>query len=152
MTTRKHIGHFFKVIQIRIDNHMNRRLQELELTAAQGRIIGYLAHAEGSVCARDLEHFFDLSHPTVSGLISRMEEKGFVEVLPDPKDRRVKRIVLLEKGCACSRQIGAGIRAHEDQMLRGFTQEERDQFQRYLERVLENITDHAESSVPKREE
>ena len=151
MSTRQHIGHYFKVMQLRIDSSMNRQLQELDLTSAQGRIIGFLAHRKEPACARDLEKFFALSHPTVSGLISRMEEKGFVKICTDPQDRRVKRIMLREKGVACSRQIGASIEENERQMLRGFTPEETAQFRLFLERAIGNMND-AESSAPRREE
>ena len=73
MITHKHMGRYFKVMQIRMEHDLNRKLQELDLTSAQGHIIGYLTHAKEPPCARDLEQFFGLSHPTVSGLISRME-------------------------------------------------------------------------------
>ena len=146
------MGHYFKVIQIRLEHSMNRRLQELDLTSAQGHVIGFLSHTDDVPCARDIEKFFRLSHPTVSGLLSRMEAKGFVELRPDPEDRRVKRIVLLEKGMACSRQIERCIDENEQQMIRGFTQEEAKQFQRLLERAIANLSDYTESSDPKREE
>ncbi len=152
MITRKHMGHFFKVMQIRIDHHMNLRLQELDLTSSQGHIIGFLDRSPEPPCARDIEKFFGLSHPTVSGLLSRMEAKGFVEIRPDPQDRRVKRIVLLEKGMACSRQIQRSIEANERMMVRGFSEEEIAQFQSLLQRAIDNMSIDAESSDPKREE
>lgn len=152
MITHKHMGHYFKVMQIRVEHAMNRRLQELDLTSAQGQIIGYLTHSKTSPCARDIEKFFGLSHPTVSGLLGRMEAKGFVEIRPDPEDRRVKRIVLLEKGMACSRQIKQCIEENDRQMIRGFTDEEAEQFRMLLKRAVDNMCDCGESSEPKREE
>ena len=152
MITRKNLGHYFKVMQIRVEHFMNQRLQELDLTSAQGHIIGYLSHAGEPPCARDLEKFFRLSHPTVSGLLSRMEAKGFVEIRPDPEDRRVKRIVLLEKGMACSRQIERCIQENDQRMIRGFSEEEAELFRSLLQRAIENMIDDAESSQPNREE
>ena len=152
MITQKHMGHYLKTIQIRMEHLMNSRLQELELTSAQGHIIGYLAHAKQPPCARDIEKFFGLSHPTVSGLLSRMEAKGFVELRPDAEDRRMKRVVLLEKGMACSRQIHRCILENDRKMMAGFSPEETELFLQMLGRVIENMSDGAESSDPIRKE
>lgn len=152
MTTKKHLGHYFKVMDLRMEHAMNAQLQRLDLTSAQGHIIGYLTHSKEPPCARDIEKFFRLSHPTVSGLLSRMEAKGFVELRPDPEDRRVKRIVLLEKGMACSRQIERCIRENNQRMIRGFSPEEEALFRQLLERAVGNMTDDTLSSEPKREE
>ena len=47
---------------------MNRKLQELELTSAQGHVIGFLRRSKEPPCARDIETAFGLSHATVSGI------------------------------------------------------------------------------------
>lgn len=146
------MGYFFKTLEISLEGRMNRQLQELDLTSAQGHIIGYLAHSEHPPCARDLEQFFTLSHPTVSGLLSRMEAKGFVAVTPDPDDRRVKRIRLLDKGMACSRRIEASVRDNEETIVQGFTQEERALFADFLQRAIRNLNDDMLPSKPIREE
>ena len=146
------MGHYFKVIQIRMEHWMNLQLQELDLTASQGQIIGYLTHAKQPPCARDLEEFFRLSHPTVSGLLSRMESKGFIQIRPDEHDKRIKRIYLLEKGMACSRQIAQSIEDNESRMLRGFSEEEADLFQCLLRRAIDNMNDDTVPPPQKREE
>ena len=146
------MGHYFKVIQIRMEHFMNQQLQALDLTASQGQIIGYLTHAKEPPCARDLEEFFRLSHPTVSGLLSRMESKGFVEIRPDERDKRIKRIYLLEKGLACSRQIAQSIEENENRMIRGFSEEEAELFLSLLRRAIDNMSDDAVPTPQKREE
>ena len=118
---------------------MNRKLQELELTSAQGHVIGFLRHAKEPPCARDMETAYGLSHATVSGILSRLESKGFIEQRPDPKDRRVKRICLLEKGTACSESIRRHIVECEGIMTAGFSEEELEQFRGYLRRAIANL-------------
>ena len=118
---------------------MNRKLQELELTSAQGHTIGFLRRSKEPPCARDLETVYGLSHATVSGILSRMESKGFIEVRPDPRDRRVKRIYLLDKGTACSQSIARHIEESERIMTEGFSEEEVEQFRSYLTRAIQNL-------------
>lgn len=131
---------------------MNRKLQELDLTSAQGQIIGFLTHRKTPPCARDLETAYGLSHATVSGILSRMEGKGFIEVRPDPHDRRVKRIYLLEKGMACSKVIWRHIEESEQLMTAGFTAEELEQFRSYLFRAVNNLEQNVREIQSNREE
>ena len=109
------------------------------MTAAQGRIMGYLAHRKQPPCSRDIEEVFHLSHPTVSGLLSRLEKKGFIEFRSDEKDRRCKRIYMLPKGLECNETIFQTIQATERQVVEGFSPEEQQQFTGFLERAISNM-------------
>lgn len=131
---------------------MNRRLQELDLTSAQGHVIGFLKHAKEPPCARDLETTYGLSHATVSGILSRMESKGFIEQRPDPKDRRVKRIYLLERGLACSKEICLHIDELERILSRGFSPEELVLFRTFLMRAEANLSGTEDRAAIHREE
>ena len=118
---------------------MTNALAQMDLTAAQGRIMGYLAHHPQPPCSRDLEEVFHLSHPTVSGLLSRLEKKGFIEFRPDPDDRRCKRIYILPKGRECTVLMHQTIQSTEQQMVRDFTEEEKVLFAQLLNRAITNM-------------
>ncbi len=122
---------------------MTDALAKMDLTSAQGRIIGYLAHQAQPPCARDIEEVFQLSHPTVSGLLSRLEKKGFIRLDPDPVDRRCKRVVLLPKGNACNEVIRLQIQENEDRIVQGFSEAEKEQFLNYLQRAMDNMGHHS---------
>ena len=111
----------------------------MDLTAAQGHIMGYLAHREEPACPRDIEEAFQLSHPTVSGLLARMEKKGFISLLPDERDRRIKRIYIMETGHKCTEMMHSTIQNNEERMVRDFTPEEKAQFAALLERAIINM-------------
>ena len=111
----------------------------MELTAAQGQIMGYLATHPPPPCPRDLEEAFHLSHPTVSGLLSRLEQKGFVELRRDSDDRRCKRIYVLPKGMDCQHTLYQTILSNENQFVQGFSQEEQAMFRSMLQRAIANM-------------
>lgn len=134
-----HYGHLIRILHWCADQTITQALEQMELTAAQGRIVGYVAHCPQPPCPRDIEETFHLSHPTVSGLLSRLEQKGFLRLQPDPEDRRCKRIFLQEKGVQCHERIGSLIRDHEQRLVRGFTPQEREQFTSFLQRAIENL-------------
>lgn len=47
---------------------------------------------------RSLREFLSLNASTVTGIVSRLETKGYVARLPDPSDKRSTPIVLTSKG------------------------------------------------------
>ena len=114
-------------------------MKKMDLTSSQGHIMAYLAHAKTPPCPRDLEAEFHLTHPTVSGLLSRLEQKGFLELRTDPEDRRIKRIFVLEKGIQCHEVMHNTIQENELRMVEGFTPEEQELFLDFLQRAIRNM-------------
>ena len=122
------------------DQTMTEALNNMGLTASQGRLMAFLAHrGEQPTYAKDVEAEFHLSHPTVSGLLSRLEQKDFLELKTDPNDRRSKRIVISEKGMACHERMHAAIRENESRIVQGFSEEEKAQFAQFLQRAIDNV-------------
>ena len=117
---------------------MTNALAAMDLTGAQGHIMGYVAHCSQPPCSRDIEEEFRLSHPTVSGLLSRLEKKGFIEFQPDPSDRRCKRIYILPKGKECNDMMHQIIRENEQRMVQDFSEEEKELFVRLPQRASHN--------------
>ena len=111
----------------------------MDLTAAQGHIMGFIIHRDTPPCSRNIEEAFHLSHPTVSGLLSRLEKKGFIEFRTDENDRRCKRIFILPKGRELNETMHKTILATEAQLVQNFTEEEKEQFRQYLTRAIHNM-------------
>ena len=134
-----HYGPIFRGLHWCTDQMLNNTLSQMELTSSQGRILGYLAHREDPPCARDIEEHFHLSHPSVSGTLSRLEKKGFIAFRPDELDRRCKRICLLPRGMECIERMQQAISQIETQITFGFSPEERILFHDFLTRALTNM-------------
>ena len=121
------------------DQAMTNALAQMGLTAAQGHIMGFISHSAQPPCPHDIEEAFQLSHPTVSGLLARLEKKEFIALRADPEDRRCKRIYILPRGEACNQHMHESMDAIEQQLVKGFTQAEQVQFSQFLSRALENM-------------
>lgn len=134
-----HYGHMFRILHCAISQTVTQAMMEMELTSAQGRIMGFLAMQKDPPCAKDIEENFNLSHPTVSGILSRLEKKGFIEFRPDRQDKRCKRIYMLPKGTDCNERIYRTILENERLIVRGFSQEEMAQFADLLTRAANNL-------------
>ena len=136
---KPHYGHLLRILHWCTDQSMTAALETMDLTAAQGHIMGFLAHQKEPPCSRDIEEEFQLSHPTVSGLLQRLEQKGFIEQRSDPEDRRKKRIYVLEKGNACHQLMHDTIVENERRIVQDFTPEEQAQFTALLQRAIANM-------------
>ena len=134
-----HYGHYLRVLHWQFDQAVSAALAQMDLTAAQGQIIGFLSFRKEPPCSRDIEEAFQLSHPTVSGLLSRMEKKGFIEFRADPADRRCKRIRVLPKGELCRETMDRTIRDLEHQIVKDFAPREQELFHSLLLRAIENM-------------
>ena len=132
-------GHYIRLLHSATDQAMTNALASMDLTAAQGQIMGYITHSKQPPCPKDIEQAFHLSHPTVSGLLSRLEKKGFIEFRPDENDRRSKRIHLLPKGRELDETMHQTILSTEARLVQGFSKAELDQFHDLLTRALHNM-------------
>lgn len=132
-------GRIFRSLDRALGRRMDQALAGMDLTFAQGHIIGYLVHCQTPPCAKDIEERFHLSHPTVSGLLARLEKKEFIALREDPEDRRRKLVYMLPKGQQCDEAMRAVIQSGDEKVLEGFTPEEGEQFRSFLLRALHNV-------------
>lgn len=134
-----HYGPLFRVLHWCTSGLLNEAFSQYGLTASQGRVLGVIAHRTPAPCAKDLEDFFKLSHPSISGVLKRLEQKGFIELRCDPDDHRCNRIYLSSKGIECNEGIRHQIESIESTVVHGFTPEEQEQFLRFLNRSITNM-------------
>ena len=144
-------GRMFRSLDCALGHTMDQALSSMDLTFSQGHIMGYLSHCETPPCAKDIEDRFHLSHPTVSGLLARLEKKEFIALRPDPEDRRRKLVYILPKGQQCNKTMAAVIRRGDERLLAGFSEEEEAQFRQYLQRAMQNLSPEFEAELKKEE-
>ena len=126
----------------RISNAMHRLctedIAEQKLTSSQAFVLAWLAHQQQPVYPCDIGKRFGMKHPTVSGILQRLDAKGFISFIPDPDHRR-KQIVLTDKSRLCDERIKKRIRQNEQMLLDGLSSEEIDTLRNLLDRVIGNI-------------
>ena len=135
------IGYFIKMIDDKLKVRADAALKEHNLTLAQSRVLMLLDERGGQATQKELEELFDVSHPTVVGIVSRMEQNGYVETWLDPKVQRSKMVRLTPKARAIDAEMSAMIQEQEDAMLRGLTGEQIGQLEWLLDAVCRNLTE-----------
>ncbi len=74
---------------------------------------------------------------TMTNRVDRLTERGLVERLPDPRDRRGVRVRLLEPGRIAVERALADLLVREQQILAGLSRAERDQTAILLKRLVQ---------------
>lgn len=111
-----------------------------DVTGTNGFIISYLAeHAGCDIFQRDLEKKFSVRRSTMSNIILRMEQKGFLIRTPVAHDARLKKLTLTEKGWEIHSIMEGAVDEAEAKLVSGFTGEEIEQMYTLLARMRRNL-------------
>ena len=87
----------------------------------------------------DLVKLTRLKAPTVSVLLRRMEQEGYVKRSPDEQDRRAVRVSLTEKGREFDRRHLSRISTNDQTAMRGIEGEDQETLMRLLSRIRDNL-------------
>lgn len=138
--SREKIGHKTKAISNTFDQVMNSSAAALDITSSQSAILGYLVWRKGEpVYQRELERRFHMKHPTLVGILKRMEEKGFVYSTTDETDHRLKLIYPTQKAIDLKTETARLLDEAEEQLLTGLSEEEITELHRLLDKVILNL-------------
>ena len=139
----RHLGGYIRAISNAMTQNMQQNSEQLGLTSTQGMFLHHLWIRKEKLglptYAKDLEEFFDIKHPTVSGVLQRMEAAVFVVFRADEADRRCKAICLTQKGLDAIEQTGRHIQATEERLTAGMTDEEILELRRLLQKAADNL-------------
>lgn len=136
------IGFTVKQINNIYEKELNERLKKLGITSSQCAVLDYLFHTnKEEVNQRDVEKNLSLKNPTVTGILKRMEEKGFILIVPNTTDRRKKNIYLTEKAYDIQRKMDADRRKLDRRLIIGLSKKEVETLSKGLEKVLYNISE-----------
>jgi len=125
-------------------------MKPLGITRSQWWVIAQLSRNDGMV-QTELAGLLDIGKVTLGGLVDRLGQGGWIERHPDPEDRRAKRVFLTAKSHEVLREMRSVERMLNRGVLRGLSNEARDQLVDLLMRVKANLVSVlAEQAGPER--
>jgi DNA-binding MarR family transcriptional regulator len=138
----KHVCGGFKIINNYFENQLNLGLAEYNLTRSQMDVLIFLKINEKKnieTNQKDIEKAMSLKNPTVTGILDRLEDKGYIKRNVSSKDKRLKRITLTN----ASNEILLKSRNHakkiEEKILSSLSDEEKDELLKLLDKIKINI-------------
>lgn len=136
------IGFIIKQINNVFEKELNEKLKTLGITSSQCEVLDYLFHtSKDEVSQRDVEKNLNLKNPTVTGILKRLDEKGYILCVPNAADKRKKNIYLTEKAYDIQKRMELNRRKLDRELTRGMTKREIEALRRNLDKLLYNIAD-----------
>ena len=129
----KKIGFLIKQVFYLHEQHLNKQFSKFGLTASQTFTLIYLfkSHDKGiSVNQKDIEKELDISNPTVTGILNRLEVKGLITRVPCRHDARAEKALELDK------QLRIVFQQSDEKLVESLSKEEIDNLQSYLIKIL----------------
>lgn len=133
------VGYLIKSINDKLKVRADAELKKYHLTMSQSRVLVYLRSRGGQATQKEIETFLDVAHPTVVGLVSRMEQNGYVTCWPC-EDGRNKYVKLTVQAEAIDRDMRENMHANEEMLLAPLSPEERELLRDLLLTVAEHLT------------
>ena len=127
----------------RIFAKLLRDYQAIEINPAQGRVM-FPLWKKDNISFHELKEKTLLSKATLSHSLDNLEEAGYIKRVPSPKDKRAINIKLTEKNKELQDKFIQVSNQMKDIYYKDFTEEDIDEFEGYLRRLLNNLTNYSE--------
>ena len=135
----KDIGYLFKNINDKLKVKADADLKHSNLTFAQSRVLAFLDSRGGQTTQKEIEVYLDVSHPTVVGIISRMEQNGHLRCRVDETDKRNKIVALTEQAKSLGEEMEQRISANEKMLLASLSEADIKKLKQMLLIIYNNL-------------
>ena len=113
-----------------------------DMTSTKGFVIGYIfkkSEKKELVYQKDIERDFSISRSSASELLNNLENQDLITRVAEESDQRMKRISLTDKSNALMMNLRETMLGTNKKMVSGFTQEEIDLVDSFIDRMIENL-------------
>lgn len=136
------LGFLLKILNDKIGKMANTFMRHTGITFPQGKVLHFLHEQKNhEATQKQLEVFLNVSHPAVTGMIKRLEEKGFVKSEIQVNRRMQKTVRLTEKGISNHQDAKLNRASHERLLSGNLTTEERKTLIELLIKVYTSLSD-----------
>jgi DNA-binding MarR family transcriptional regulator len=107
---------------------------EHDLSIIQVRLLGILRDREPGMI--ELARYLKLEKSSLSGLVDRAEQRGLVERIPSPGDRRGTRIRVTAQGRRLSRVVEKEVNTEVSSLVSALSKADRDRLTSLVSRIV----------------
>ena len=126
------------IVTHKVMNTARGMYQEFDLNKSQASIL-FTLHQRDAMSQKELASRLNVSAPSITSSIQKMEKENYLTRRPDDRDQRVMRLSLTEKGKSCIKGIWTVAEQMENLMFRGMNTEEVLLFRRLLLQIHDNL-------------
>ena len=122
------------IVMHRVINRAKGMYQEFDLNASQAGIL-FTLHQSCAMSQKELAESLNMTPPSITSAIQKMEKGGYIRRKADEKDQRVLRLSLTEKGESCIQSVKQVAEQMRKLIFYEMSEEEIQQFRKYEEFV-----------------
>lgn len=124
-----------------LQNHIvSQELSDQKLSYTQALLLCKLSEMPAqSASQKSLRAYLQIKSATISTIVTRLKQNGFVELTTDPGDSRANVISLTPKAIALIPRLSACLDAVDQKTAAGFSEEEMAVFTALLHRMQSNL-------------
>lgn len=124
---------------VRLHRHtLERRLSSTGVYRSQHQILMCIADHPGA-SQKEIAGIYRASASTVAVSLKKLEKGGYIKRVVDQEDNRYNQLMITEKGQELMERSKRLFRQAEDAMFLGFSGEELDTLNGYLDRIRQNM-------------
>lgn len=136
---KKDVGYLIKNINDKLKIKADADLKRYNLTFTQSRVFAFLQENGGQTTQKEIELFLEVTHPTVVGIVSRMEQNGYVTTWIDSNDKRNKNVKLTKQAEEIGIDMEQNMLKNEKMLLAPLTAEEAEKLKDMLLLISANF-------------
>ena len=129
------LGYLIKQISDKMRANADAVFRKHGLTYSQVHVLSFVQACGGSATQKEIEIYLDVSHPTIVGLVSRLEKSGFVTSYVDENNRRNKIVCVTKKAQQTRESLEIERQKTERRLEQALGQQEREQLMHLLSRL-----------------
>lgn len=134
------IGYMLKIVNDALEKKANETLRNEDLTLSQLKVLGFInTKEEGKTTQKELEDALAVSHPTINGILKRLEAKGIIVSELSVNRRMTKIVELTETGKEILKKTESHRLEHEKRLSKNLSAEEKASLLFYLKKVYEGL-------------
>ena len=142
-TVEAMLGYFNQIRQV-YANELNRKFEEERFSPNEISILILLSTNRTIDTASQLRVILGVSKGLVSRSLESLAAKQLVECRQDERDRRIQRICLTEQASPLVSRLQGEIKKINEAFLEGISQEEIDQMEATMTKILDRFTEKGE--------
>ena len=139
LSPRHKVSHLFHIIEHCKRRVIDNNMQKLDYSAVQQRILAILNHHEGAMSQKEIAGIMGVTTSTMATTLKKMEADGLVKRTMDKQDNRINNIESTEKGKQAMEYGFAIMNAIDEDIVKGFTEEELTTFVTLLEKYQKQV-------------
>lgn len=109
-----------------------------EITSTQAKVL-FQVYKFQNYRPSDIGKILNVDNSTITRMVDRLEKKGLIQRIADPKDRRSFLLDLTEKGLLVVQQALPLGKNAMDQLLQSLSKEEEQQLRLYLKKIIVSV-------------